>query len=238
MPSYPRILLDKKLYLSGGVAAAFECKTTLKAEHVRDAVSKCASLRKSLPKREGTPYKELNSTIIYGLLAHSHVWKGDKSTPIQNVEGSLWEADEQFVDHPIECIDVLCVSDLAAWVACKTTYLSPKLPFYSEAIAEIYGKDGSATSSYICHGIGQDRQEPFFSPLGVLLSTLYSKLAWTFRDMRNLEEYFRKANLQGTGKGRTRRWGISIYSEKIQERVYNGVLSNGSFFDEWSVGFC
>jgi hypothetical protein len=24
-PSYPKILLDKKMYLSGGVAAAFEC---------------------------------------------------------------------------------------------------------------------------------------------------------------------------------------------------------------------
>jgi hypothetical protein len=69
MPSYPSILLDKKLYLAGGVAAAFECKTTLKAEHVNKAVETSASLRKNLPKREGSPYRELNSTIIYGLLA-------------------------------------------------------------------------------------------------------------------------------------------------------------------------
>ena len=237
MPSYPEILLDKKLYLAGGVAAAFECKTTLKAEHIRDAVRTCAALRQNLPKREGSPYKELNSTVIYGLLAHSHAWKADKSNPVQNVEASLWAADKKFANHPIECVDVLCVSDLVAWIACKTTYLSPKLPFYSEAIAKIYGKDGSATSSYVCHGIGRDRQEAFFSPLGVLLSTLYSKLAWTFRDMRDLEEYFRKVNLQGSGEGHIRKWDISIYSEKIRERVYNGILSNGTFFDEWSVGF-
>ena len=37
-PSYPKILLDKKLYLSGGVAAAFECKTTLKAADIKKAV--------------------------------------------------------------------------------------------------------------------------------------------------------------------------------------------------------
>jgi len=35
LPSYPQILLDKKLYLAGGVAVAFECKTTLKAAHVK-----------------------------------------------------------------------------------------------------------------------------------------------------------------------------------------------------------
>jgi hypothetical protein len=34
-PSYPQILLDKKLYLAGGVAAAFECKTTIKAIHIK-----------------------------------------------------------------------------------------------------------------------------------------------------------------------------------------------------------
>ncbi len=85
MPSYPRVLLDKKLYLAGGVAAAFECKITLKAEHVRAAVETSVSLRKALPKREGNPYKELNSSIIYGLLAHSQIWMGHTSSPVENV---------------------------------------------------------------------------------------------------------------------------------------------------------
>src|ERR1700733_122707 len=39
LPSYPKILLDKKLYLAGGVAAAFECKTTLKSAHITEAVN-------------------------------------------------------------------------------------------------------------------------------------------------------------------------------------------------------
>jgi hypothetical protein len=33
-PGYPQRLLDKKLYLAGGVAAVFECKNTLKASHI------------------------------------------------------------------------------------------------------------------------------------------------------------------------------------------------------------
>lgn len=237
LPSYPKILLDKKLYLAGGVGAAFECKTTLKAGHINSALGTCAALRKNLPKREGTPYKELNSTIIYGLLAHSHSWTGSSSTPTANIERALWDADSQFVGHPIQCIDFVCVANLATWTVLKTTYLSPQLPFYSEAIAAVHGKDGSANSAYVCHAIREKEQNDFFSPLGALLSGLYSKLAWTFLDMRNLEEYFRKVNLQGSGSGRMRQWPISIYSEKIRERVYKGILSNGVAYDEWHVGF-
>src|ERR1017187_10028086 len=63
LPSYPPILRNTKLYLSGGVAAAFECKTTLTAAHVRKAVATSAALMAALPKREGSPYKELHAGI-------------------------------------------------------------------------------------------------------------------------------------------------------------------------------
>jgi len=141
------------------------------------------------------------------------------------------------VSHPIECIDLLCVSDLATWTVQKMTFLSPRPPSYTETMAALYGPNGSAVTAYVCHAIGQERQADFFSPLGLLLSHLYSQLAWTFVDMRNLEEYFRKVNLCGSGAGRTRRWDISIYSPQIRERVCNGMLSNGVSFDEWSLGF-
>jgi hypothetical protein len=72
-------------------------------------------LRKNLPKKEGVPYVELNSTITFGLFAHSHTWKGEKSTPIENVQTAWWEADLKFVSHPIQCIDFICVADLANW---------------------------------------------------------------------------------------------------------------------------
>ena len=236
-PSYPKILLDKKLYLSGGVAAAFECKVTLTAAHVKEALETCAALKRSLPKRDGSPYKELHSGIIYGLLAHSHSWTGVNSKPIENIENALSVADTQFVKHPRECIDCLTVSDLATWSARKTTFLSPHLSFYNEEFKKIYGPGGSATSAYICQAIGGDRQEDYFSPIGSLLSHLFSELAWQFPDMRHLEEYFRKVQLVGSGKGSMRLWDISIYSEKIRDRVYRGQLSNGVPYDEWHVGF-
>jgi len=236
-PSYPRALLDKKLYLSGGVAAAFECKTTLRATHVAKAVETAASIRKNLPKREGTPYKELISTITFGLLTHSHVWKGDNSKPIENIENALWEADRVYVDHPNQQLDFVTVSDLATWQAMKTVFLSPTRPFYNDAIKEIYGSNGSGTSSYVVAAVGAERQQDYFSPISVLLAGLFSKLSWLFSDMRGLEAYFRRVNMMGSGQGKQRLWPITIYSEGIRERVYTGQLSNGVSHDEWSVHF-
>ncbi len=237
LPSYPRILLDKKLYLSGGVAAAFECKTTLTAAHLKEAVGTSAALKAALPKREGSPYKELHAGIVYGLLAHSHSWHGENSQPIANIEHALWSADSEYVHHPRECIDFVTVSDLATWSSFKMTFLSPKHFANNAELQKIYGPNGSATTGYICHAIGGDRQKQYFSPIGGLLSGLFSRLAWTLSDMRPLEEYFRKVNLGGSGEGRMRHWPIDIYSEKIRDRVLHGQLSNGVPYDEWHVGF-
>jgi hypothetical protein len=232
-PSYPKILLDKKLYLAGGVVAAFECKTTLKADHIRAAVETSAALKRNLPKRQGSPYRELISPIAYGLLAHSHSWKLENSTPIENIETTLWDSDQQFVSHPIECLDYLCVADLGTWTIIKMPYMSPSIPGYSLGLAAVYGPAGSACSGHIRHAIGQERQKDFFSPLGVLFSALYSRLAFTFTDMRTLEQYFRRVDLPGVGEGRVRNWDISIYSEQIRERVFAGAFTRGEMFDEW-----
>ena len=109
---YPEKLLNKKLYLAAGVAAAFECKTTLKAEHIEKAVKTCAEIKNLYPAREGTPYKELHAPVVYGLLAHSHSWKGPNSTPENNIEQELRESDKLHVSHPRLGLDLLCVSDL------------------------------------------------------------------------------------------------------------------------------
>src|SRR5579864_7944483 len=75
-PSYPRRLLKKKVFLAGGVAAAFECKATLTAAHVATAVETCTKVKSLFEPRQGSPYRELRSPIVFGLLAHSHSWKG------------------------------------------------------------------------------------------------------------------------------------------------------------------
>ena len=120
---YPGKLLNKKLYLAAGVAAAFECKTTLKAEHIEKAVKTCVEIKNLYPVREGTPYKELHTPIVYGLLAHSHSWKGPNSTPEDNIKAKLWASDWSHVSHPRLSLDLLCVPDLATWTLLKITFL-------------------------------------------------------------------------------------------------------------------
>jgi hypothetical protein len=77
-PSYPKKMRDKKMYLAGRVLATFECKVTLRAENVRTSMEMAAET-KDLKWRSGqfgTPYKDLHCPIVYGLLAHTHNWRG------------------------------------------------------------------------------------------------------------------------------------------------------------------
>ncbi len=233
-PSYPQILLDKKLYLSGGVIAVFECKTTLTSAHVKNAVKTSANLKRALPKREGSPYKELYSAIIYGLLSHSHSWKGRNSRPIENIEKALWESDETHVQHPRECIDFITVADLASWHVTKTPYLGSFCNSNNDGIEK---QNGHAYTSYVCGCIGGNMQRAHFSPVGALLSGLFSRFAWNFPDMRQLEEYFRKVDLLGFGEGNMRSWDVSIFSEDVKERIVHGQFSDIASFDEWSYYF-
>jgi hypothetical protein len=116
-PSYPSKLCDKKVYLAGGVLAAFECKITLRSSHIRKAVENSLKIRRNLPVRRGTPYREMHSSIIYGLLAHSHSLS--RSRPEEKLESELYSADKELVQHPREMLDLLCVADLGTWKASK-----------------------------------------------------------------------------------------------------------------------
>lgn len=235
--AYPKKLLNKKLYLAAGVAAASECKTTLKASHIAEAVESCAKIKQLYPIRTGTPFKELHAPLVYGLLAHSHSWKGETSTPEKNIESKLYEVDSVHVNHPRLQLDLLCVADLAAWTSSKVTFLGPlQVPDWT-AMVPMYGPNGSATTAYIGHTREHEQQVAQFTPIGVLVSYLSQKLAWENEALRDLADYYRVANIAGSGKGRMRMWPGSIYSEEIRPRIEAGMLSNGKPWDEWSIGF-
>jgi hypothetical protein len=234
--SYPKKLLNKKLYLAAGVAAAFECKTTLKGSHVIQTMKRCAQIKALYPPRRGTPYKELHSPLIYGLLAHSHVWKSEGSTPEQNVEQKLSEADGRHVSHPQMQLDVLCVADLGAWVSAKVTFVGP--PYWADwsKKAPIYGPTGSATSAYMGYSRKHEQVEQF-TPIGVLISCLCQKLAWENSELRDLADYYRVAKIAGSGSGDMRLWPSSIYSDEVRRQVESGLALNPELWDEWQPFF-
>jgi Domain of unknown function (DUF6602) len=241
-PAYPQILLSNKHYLSGGVVAAFECKTTLRAGDIKRATQTSVDIRRHTRQNSGSPYRELHSSIIFGVLAHSHSWTRSGSNPVENTHRAINVSDMQFVEHPRESLDVVCVADLATWLVSKATYTGPGMIPWTEEMSRIYGAGGAASTSHVCFsrqtkGEWASNQREFYSPLGTFLSGLYSKIAWTFPELRSLDHYFRQVNMMGRGAGQMRHWPLSVYSEAIRARVQGGPLNNGMFFDEWSVGF-
>lgn len=236
--AYPKKLLNKKLYLAAGVAAAFECKTTLKASHIKESVENCSRIKSLYSPRVGTPYRELHAPLVYGLLANSHSWKSQQSTPELNITSALDQADAVHVSNPRFRLDLLCVADLAAWTSMAVSFLGPAQWGDSSDLRRLYGSDGAATTAYIAHTKFGDQQTPEFTPIGALINYLSQKLAWEDPSIRQLADYYRVSNLGGGGSGNQRRWPPSIYSEIIRARVEAGGLVNGDPpWDEWNIAF-
>ena len=261
---YPEKLLDKELYLAAGVAAAFECKITLEEEHIEKAVKISAKIKNLYPEREGTPYKELHTPIVYGLLAHSHSWKDLNSTPEATIKKKLLESDKLYISHPREGLDILCVADLATWISCKMTFVGPRVyPNYKSSPFSVYEPKGAALSSYVGYTTSSDgkvddsdsilpkiitgsgpppspgSQVEHFTPIGALISKLTRQLAWEDSALCDLADYYQSTNISGVGEGDFRPWSKSIYSKAVRRRAENGHLTRGkaASWDEWRLFF-
>lgn len=248
-PSYPRILLDKKEYLEGGVLAAFECKLTLTAAHVQNAVKTAARIRNlSRSEQKGTPYKELHKRVRYGLLSHSHSWQGESSTPIQNIEKHLKETESEVVKHPKDLIDFICVSDLGTWQTLKLIFAGKQLISQTRIRYEqedlwnqIQKEGGVVEAGHCCSAVGNQFSEEaktIFTPVGSFLAALLKSLSWEDESMRGLAEYFIAAQLGGDGQGSAVLWPLSILSEELKVQLrQGGRLSTGENWNEWSMAF-
>lgn len=245
--SYPKKLLNKKLYLAAGVAAAFECKTTLKASHIEEAIQNCVAIKSLYPVRTGTPYRELHSSLIYGLLAHSHSWKGQKSNPHQKIQKELNKFDILHALHPRLQIDTLCVADLATWNLAKTTYTNPRLfpPHRRAALAQMLGPDGAAVTTHVGQDPSADEHQiRQHTAVGAFISFLSQKLAWEDPSARDIAEYYGMIGIAGPVdlKSNIRPWPASIYSDQVRSKVETeewllGILSRAGCWDEWQFMF-
>ena len=200
-PEYPKQLIDCKLYLAGGVVAAFECKLTLRKSHIKDLMETSKIITDLALKECGTARKDLKRKIFYGLLAHSHVWKDEKSQPKINIRSAIKEYDSEVIKHPIETPDFICVSDLGTWS-------SIKLIVPPQENIESY-KNLTVISSY-----GEDDETlNFYTPVGAMVFTLLEYLSWDYPGLRNLVTYMKKLDLEGVKNGNKRIWNADVLSE-------------------------
>jgi len=234
-PSYPMSMLSTKLYLAAGVACAFECKMTLKAQHITEAVKTSVTVKSLFQPRFGTPYTELHSPIVYGLLAHSHIWQGANSDPRRTITEALFMADALNVRHPRHSMDLLCVSDLALWSS--LTQVQP--PPYSNpdlwtSLEMQYGLQGSTKTGYMQHHPIPNDTLDGYNPIGLLVTHTLGRMAKEDESCKDLARYFTGVLTTG-GVGETRVWSNEIFSDQLRLKVAGRAIgADVERFLEWN----
>lgn len=235
-PFYPQKLREKKVWLANGVAAVFECKTTVRTNHILDSADRCQKFKTLFRRREGTPARELRSPLFYGILAHSHDWKAPASKPVNNLDEAIVKAMNK-ASHPSDLIDLVCVADVGCWSGMTVPYYKADWnPPASAHLKSLFGAGWGPTTSMMRSAISDPDQQETFQPIGGMLAYLTQRLAWEDPSIRDLADYYRLANLWGLGRGQARNWPQAILSDEVRKKIDRGMLTNGEGWSEWSMG--
>jgi hypothetical protein len=228
-PSYPRGLSNEKYIFSGGVVAAFECKLTLRKPDVRRAFEAAYKIKKKIKPRLGTPYGELNSPPIVGLLAHSQaLGKGRGSWKLHE---TIEAFQDKFADHPRELLDIICVADTATLPLAKTVLMGPGLSKdETEELSERKIK-GAVALMYVIQD--EDRPNSGIDSTGEILAGLIYELTFriAFEDssIRPWADHLANLGFYG-GIGRP----IYCAEDTLSKLVRQKLRINGSESDRWS----
>ncbi len=226
-PEYPPELWKKKRYLSSGVVAAFECKTTLRREHLKTFLENSKKIRNLEAKMSGTPRKDLHGYVYYGLLAHSHNWNKEKSRPQSNIRNAIYGYDRQIISCPREMPDIICVANLAVWETVRLVIPKQKgvkNPLVDHnSIRAVYSESKSNSDLY--------------TPVGAMIFDLLDYLAWEYPGLRSFVSFMRNLDIKGKEEGLLREWGMDVLSSETLDKLDTGknMLTNGSFWDEWNM---
>jgi hypothetical protein len=239
-PGYPKRLLNKKLYLAGGVIAVFECKNTLTAKHIADAFHRAAKVNALVGERSGTPFAEMVPSIQFGLLAHSHTWKSPGSQPTLLIDNALQSGMEALA-RPSDPPTLICVADLACWTILRMVYDGPLLmpPEVWRARQALTGLPdaGACWVGHFRHTevLPADQAPP--NSIAVAISFLLGRFAHDYSPVRPLSQYFHAAGMSGSSSPVTmKRFNFDMLSDELRTGVPNR-LTNGIAGSDWSMGF-
>jgi hypothetical protein len=244
-PSYPLALRDKKVYFAGGVVAAFECKLTLRGEHLKKAINNSMIIKNLVPSREGNIYDELHQPIIYGLLAHSHTIKTVGVTPASGIQKRLHSCIEELFNtimaespdliHPRFLIDVICIANTATITLTKRILIGPTAhetrEEYEQRIESFPDSPiGGVVTTYIAQL--ETDEETYNSRgdlLGALIATLTDRLAFEDASLQSLASYFLNVGRTWGGIGITMNWLPEVLSKTTVSRVMENGYETDSF---------
>jgi hypothetical protein len=199
--------------MASGVAAAFECKLTLRKKHLRKLFETAVTLseithkesedRKRVLKRTGKnfAYEEYHRIFEYGLLAHS--FEGDDAEETaKSFTHEIRKLDSELVKHPNQMVDLICVQDLGSWVSEREAIVAR--PIMREG-GYIMSYSKNPYTGYNClteksWAKGSTIHENF-SPLGSFLSRFYRKLSRVDKSLLSLSSFFTHTLSTGQGGG-------------------------------------
>lgn len=218
-PSYPPFLLEKKLYMASGVAAAFECKLTFKLTHLKDLFETAKILtditnneycqRKNKAKREkgNYSYEEYHRIFDYGFLAHSF-YDGIKKPTEVTISDRILELDKTITEHPNQMVDLICIQDLGTWSSEKHAITSLVKPLANNTHTMLYYPFPSTNYTCLSRKDWNVDSEPYnnFSPLGSFIARLYTKLSRTDNSLIPMKDYLVSSLGAGKGGGALRVW--------------------------------
>lgn len=229
-PDYPLHLRGKKMFLSGGVVAAFECKLTLRRVHLKKVVKTCRVLKKLYRAETGTPFRELQRPILYGVLAHAHAWQrgehGARFGILESLENAVFEA----VEHPAEMPDVLCVVSATTLVISKWLCIRPHLDADSAELFPPEAVEGGVATCYFSEAVRYRSEMSHGTVLGTLIGHITYVLACYDASLRPYASYFVGSQVMGGGLGRPVGWSADTLSVPVRTRVRN----RGYEKDRWS----
>lgn len=220
-PSYPEYLVNKKLYLAGGVIAAFECKLTLRPGHLKKAFKTASKIHQLVGDRHGSAFDELFSPILYGFLAHSHSWTNSKSrSPVFHLIGENNIACQE-INHPRDALDLICVADLCTLSVNKL--ILPSRESSAENHSEIIqlGYNQWIPRNHLPEFIENDLDFPNPNPIGIMVYSLLSRLAWEDKNIRRLANYYRAILISGVGFSADSTWPLEILSDEVRTQLQN-----------------
>ncbi|MDD0843297.1 DUF6602 domain-containing protein [Pseudomonas sp. Gutcm_11s] len=232
-PSYPRHLLEKKYYLSGGVVAAFECKLTLKPSHLKKIFSNSSKIKRLYKNREGSPYHELHQPIIYGVLAHSHAWRSGKNGSAFEILQSILKNQYHSIEHPREMLDLIAIADTATYILSKEILIGPNIP-KKKSQPKLMSSSELSEGVHIGYTCGWDEaNNPWYgTTLGRLVCHLMERLAYEDPSLRPMAEFYVMSELDTGGIACPDQWySDAVFSNQSLETL----RKNGTDEKQWSL---
>jgi len=235
-PNYPLHLRNKKMYFAGGVVAAFECKLTLRASHLRELL-RTSEVIKSGSVAGSNPYEALNSPILYGLLSHSHSWT--KKIPVSNqifgvmkklVASSGFDFEKARL-YP----DLVCISDTGIFCYGKSFIFSEDAEGDEKEILSEAKANAVLSLSYNAYWSDDESSWMYGTVHGTLISFVMQKLAYYDVGLRSLTSYFKDTDIDAASIGFVSSTGIDL-EEGVVERYFEaGGASN--YWNPWGKNF-